>query len=83
MKIIEIIASRRWRNSQTGATASICGSAPYTSESDKRNWAIETIGFTWRLSNGTIGLGRTPAKTREEAEQVMRAFNEREERESK
>ena len=79
MKIIEIIESRRWINSQTGATASIYGSAPYTSESDKRNWSIETIGFTWRLSNGTVGLSRTPAKTREEAKQVMRAFNEREE----
>lgn len=77
MKILEVIESKRWVNKLTGRTASIYGAVPYTGESDKPNWSIEKVGYTWRLDNGTIGLGRQAAKTREEALQFMVAYNER------
>ncbi len=77
MKIVAVIESRRYRNIINNRTASIYGAAPWYSESEKANWIVETVGFTWELDNGTIGLGRVPAKTREEAEVVMDKFNNR------
>lgn len=77
MKILEVIESRQWKNSKTGATASIYGSVPYISDADVSNWHVQTCGYTWRLDNGTVGLCRVPAKSREEAAQVMREFNAR------
>lgn len=75
MRIIEVIESRHWVNSKTGQTASIYGAVPYTSETDKVNWSIQARGYTWRLSNGTVGLGRQPVKTRLEAETIMNEVN--------
>lgn len=76
MKIItEIIKSRAWINKKTGETTSIYGAVPYVSESDKQNWEIETRGYTWRKYDGTIGLGRAPAKSYEEALEVMNKVN--------
>jgi hypothetical protein len=77
MRIVEVIESKHWKNKITGQTASIYGSVPYTSEVDKQNWSIELRGYTWRLDNGTIGLGRMPVKTKEEALNIMNSFNER------
>jgi len=77
MKILEVIESKRWKNNKTQATASIYGSVPYCTDLDKPNWHIETAGWTWRMDNGTIGLGRVAAKTKEEALEIMEAFNER------
>ena len=72
----EVIESRRWKNSATGATASLYGAAPYVSDRDRADWHVETVGYTWRnLKTGTIGLGRAPAKTREEAETVAARLN--------
>lgn len=75
MKVIEVIESWQWINIKTGQTASIYGAVPYTSEVDALNWRKELRGFTWRLDNGTVGLGRIPAKTRAEAEEIMRKVN--------
>lgn len=75
MKIIKIVESKHWINKITGQKASIYGAVPYTNEVDKQNWCIETVGFTWQLDNGTIGLGRAPAKTYEEAKEVMDIVN--------
>lgn len=75
MRILEVIESKRWKNNKTGATASIYGAVPYTSETEKQEWSIETVGFTWRKSDGTIGLGRPPAATYEEAINVMNRIN--------
>lgn len=73
MKIKEIILAKRWKNFKTGRTASIYGAVPYTS--DKADWHIETTGYTWLCSDGTVGLGRIPAKTLQEAQQVMDKCN--------
>lgn len=75
MKVVEVIESKHWINAKTGQTASIYGSVPYTSELDRSNWSIVVRGYTWRLDNGTIGLGRQPVKTIEEAEEIMSKFN--------
>jgi hypothetical protein len=75
MQVIKIIESKHWINKVSGHTASIYGSVPYTNEADKLNWSIELRGYTWQLSNGTIGLGRQPAKTLAEAQAVMNLIN--------
>lgn len=77
MRIVQVIPSRVWVNRVTGQRASIYGAAPWTSEADRANWEMVNQGFTWELSNGTVGLGRVPASTREEAEKVMHAHNAR------
>jgi hypothetical protein len=77
MRILEVIESKQWVNSETGATASIYGSLPWRSVTEKDQWAIVVRGFTWKNSNGTIGLGRRPAKTYAEALEVMEKFNNR------
>ncbi len=76
MKIIKVIPSRHWRNTKTQATASIYGAAPYNSDADKANWVIEVSGYTWLNDNGTIGLGRMPAATLEEAVEIMDKYNQ-------
>ena len=75
MKIIKVIPSRAWFNPDTGATASIYGALPYNGE--QGSWIVRTVGYTWELDNGTVGLGRKPAATIEEAERIMVLFNER------
>ncbi len=68
----EIIESKKWVNSITGATASIYGSVPYTNETDKLNWSIEVVGYTIRNNDtGTVGLGRKPFETMAEAQECI------------
>lgn len=76
-KILEVIESFHWLNVKTGATASIYGAVPWTSKDGESQWSKVSRGFTWRLYNGTVGLGRIPAKSREEAENIMSHFNNR------
>lgn len=71
MKPVEVVESRRWKNVETGATASPYGAVPWTSEAGRPSWVMETVGFTLRMSNGTVGFGRPPFKTRGEAEAYM------------
>lgn len=75
MKILEVVESKLWKNIKTGATISVYGACPWGSDADRPNWTLETVGYTWRLDNGTVGLGRVPAKTRDEALEVMAKFN--------
>jgi hypothetical protein len=75
MRIIKVIECWVWANGITGAKASIYGAVPWHSPRERALWDLELVGFTWQLSNGTVGLGRTPAKTREQAEEVMVDFN--------
>lgn len=77
MRIVEVIESRVWVNRITGMKVSPNGACPWHSEADRGNWSMRVVGYTWRLSNGTIGLGCVPAKTREEAEERMLRFNSR------
>jgi pyruvoyl-dependent arginine decarboxylase (PvlArgDC) len=74
-KIVEVIESKRWKNTKTGRIVSIYGACPWDSDSEKQDWIMETVGYTWRLDNGTVGLCRVPAKTKEEALQIMERYN--------
>lgn len=77
MRILAVIPARHWVNLRNGRTASVYGALPYTSNAEKADWEVQENGWTWQNDNGTIGLGRVPAKTREEAEEVMRKNNAR------
>ena len=76
MRVVEIIESKRWVNSQTGRMASVYGAVPWTSAADKPNWTVETVGYTWRCKDGTVGLGRCPVSTYAEAQEVMERVNQ-------
>ena len=76
MDKITVIPSRRWEHTN-GATASIYGACPWTNDADAPNWKIVTVGWTWQHPNGTVGLGRVPAKTREEAQALADRINTR------
>jgi len=75
MQIIEVIPAIRWRNTRTDATASLYGAVPWLSDTERDAWKTETFGFTWRRSDGCVGLGRAPARTQEEAEAIMARVN--------
>ena len=69
-----VIEARRWVSPSTGRTASIYGSAPWTG--DKGDWHIEVVGWTIEYNfNGrvTVGNGRVPFKTKDEAEAFIAA----------
>jgi hypothetical protein len=69
----EIIESKQWQCTD-GRTASIYGSCPYVSDADKANWSMKTVGYTLlNLRTGTVGIGRKPFATFEEAAQFVLA----------
>jgi len=71
----EIIESKQWQCTD-GRTASIYGSCPYVSDADKAHWAIKTVGYTVRnTKTGTVGIGRKPFATLDEAQQFINQFN--------
>jgi len=73
MKIVQVIPAEVWQHKVDGRHVSIYGASPYP----KDEWEIVQVGWTWRNSNGTVGLGRVPAKTRKEAVAVKRKNNAR------
>lgn len=75
MTVLRVIESKRWVNKETGNQVSIYGAVPWTSEAGKANWEMKVVGWTWENSNGTVGLGRPPAKTHAEAVEVMNKVN--------
>lgn len=77
MRIVEIIPHRHWQNVRTGATASVFGAVPWTSARERDEWTLISAGYTWRRSDGCVGLARKPAATRQEAEAVMARVNAR------
>ena len=71
MQRYEIIPAKRWVHAD-GRTASVYGAVPYTSEAEQASWSIQSVGFTIRDNKtNTVGLGRTPFKTIEEANAVL------------
>lgn len=75
MRVLKVIESKKWINNKTGRTASIYGSVPYTNELDKQDWSIQVVGWTWQCADGTIGLGRVPVKSYDEAIEIMNKVN--------
>jgi hypothetical protein len=79
MRVLKVIPSRKLRNKVDGRIASPYGAHPATGApgNNYSDWEMITVGWTWLNSNGTIGLGRAPAETREEAEAIMTRINSR------
>lgn len=66
-----------WRNADTGATASIYGACPYWG-SDSGAWEVIQQGYTIADSaTGTVGCGRPPFPTRDDAQSMADKFNAR------
>ena len=77
----EVVESKCWRH-KNGMTASIYGAVPWTNDKAKDDWQIVVRGFTIRDNRlHTIGCGRMPFKTKEEAQDLCNKWNE--EREAK
>lgn len=52
----------------SGRTASITGAAPWHTAAERSEWRVETIGYTVQHPDGTVGIGRRPFQTKEEAQ---------------
>jgi hypothetical protein len=73
--IYEATPSRLWRRDD-GRTASPYGACPWTSKAEAARWKLERVGWTVRDNQtGTIGLGRVPFKTEEEAQEMASRLN--------
>ena len=73
----EVVPSRRWIHT-SGATASVYGACPWTSEADRSNWQTQDVGFTvYNRVSGTYGIGRMPWPTREAAQMWADSENAR------
>jgi hypothetical protein len=71
----EIIESKHWKH-VSGRTASILGAVPYVNAADAENWQIVIAGWTVRDNrSGSVGTGRKPFQTREEAQAFADKFN--------
>jgi hypothetical protein len=63
----EVVEARQWRH-RSGRTASVYGSTPWLSESDRSSWDLEVVGYTVKHPDGTVGLGRPPFASKDEAQ---------------
>lgn len=64
----EIIESKVYLRDD-GRTFSIHGACPWNNEVDKQRYTLEVRGYTVRdKQTNTVGIGRVPWKTREEAQ---------------
>lgn len=71
----EVVESRVWKRDD-GAKASIYGACPWASDAEKPRWQVVGQGWTLRnLRSGTVGTGRVPYATREEAQRACDEFN--------
>jgi len=71
----ELCELRVWRNSVTGATASIYGALPYQGENDG-TWAVHHAGWGMRSLRG-LGVHGKHGTSREEAQAIVDAENVR------
>lgn len=75
MHVTDIIPYKVWVNAKAGRKASIYGACPWYSEAEKTDWKLETRGYTWQMSNGSVGMCRVPAKTYGEAVDIANRMN--------
>ena len=68
-----VVASRAWQHTD-GHQASIYGSLPWCSEAQAADWTMVHRGWTVQCERtGTVGIGRLPWATREEAQAWVEA----------
>ena len=59
MQTIKVVPYKYLRNTVTGQTVSLGGSAPYTNDADAKNWVVVESGWTAEYNdNGRITRGR-------------------------
>lgn len=64
----EVIESKVWMRDD-GKTASIYGACPYYTDAEAARWKVVTRGWTiFDTQSNTVGLGRQPFATKEEAQ---------------
>lgn len=72
MERYTVIEAKQWHHIPTGRRASMYGACPWTSQAEKADWEMVTLGWTFRDNVfGTVGLGRKPFATREAAEHFI------------
>ena len=69
----EVIESKHWIHTDTGAKASLYGALPWSGAPGdrKEDWKVDTVGWTIRWDNGTVGVGRKPFHSKQEAEEWL------------
>ncbi len=71
-----VIESLVWVNTHTGQRASTFGAIPWTDPADRPSWTLQAVGYTVRDNRlGTVGIGRKPWDTREQAQQWVNGQN--------
>jgi hypothetical protein len=74
----KVIESKHWIRDD-GITASLYGSCPWYSDTERSRWKVESRGWTIHdTKTNTVGLGRKPFITKEEAETFVNKLNKRE-----
>ena len=69
--MFDIVESKKWV-CDDGRTASIYGSCPWVSASERDQWRVQIVGYTVRhKKTGIVGIGRKPWETLEEAEKWL------------
>lgn len=64
----DVVESRSWKNTKTGATASLYGACPWVRDAEKSDWTLVVNGWTVRnQKSGTVGIGRMPWKEKSQA----------------
>ena len=71
-----VVESKAWKHNETGQTVSPYGACPWNSPAEKSQWTLVTRGWTlYDKNRGTVGVGRQPCKTLEEAQELAETFN--------
>lgn len=71
----EVVVSKVWKRDD-GRTASIYGAVPWQSDDEATRWKLVETGFTVKnTQTGTIGVGKQPFQTREEAQFLADKLN--------
>jgi len=66
----KVIESLVWKRDD-GLKASIYGACPWQSQAEKARWTLVPQGFTIQWSDGTVGCGRKPFTTAEDAQRFL------------
>ena len=67
--------SKVWKRDD-GKTASLYGACPWATDVEKHRWVLEARGWTvFDSVTNTVGLGRKPFKTEEEAMAFCKRHN--------
>ncbi len=66
----KVIPSKHWEHKTTGRRASLYGAVPWTGEAGdgKEHWEVVENGWTIAWPDGTVGIGRIPFASADQAQ---------------